>query len=79
MTLLRPACTAGAAALLLLGGCGRPPATMDAAASPAASAAFVDTLVAADGDREPVIHKRGGGAFGTGIRPTGSTANGITP
>ena len=33
----------------------------------------------ADGPRDAAPPRRGGGAFGIGIRPTGSTATGITP
>jgi len=77
---------AAAAPLLLLAGCDRPGApsapVAAAVASPASSAADAatepvvveDTLVAGD----PMPRRRGG-AFGVGIRPTGSTANGISP
>jgi hypothetical protein len=81
MTAARIASATGIAALVLLAGCERPATTTAVAvatpvsASAPAAAADDDGLVLAD--RAP--RKRGGGAFGVGIRPTGSTANGITP
>ena len=79
MTAFRPTTAAGAAILGLLAGCDQPaPATAVGAQPPVAAASAVateDTLVAV----ENAPRKRGGGAFGVGIRPTGSTANGITP
>jgi hypothetical protein len=85
MTASRLASAAGAATLVLLAGCDRPAeSTAMATSPPASSPAAVlpapgqDTLIAADAARE-TPHRRGGGAFGVGIRPTGSSANGISP
>ena len=84
------ASAAGAAILALLAGCGQPaspPATdmQTVAALPdeakATAAAPEETLAAADPEHAvpTSIRKHRGGAFGVGIRPTGSSANGITP
>jgi hypothetical protein len=73
MTAARTASAAGVATLvLLLAGCGRGASSEAVAAAPPASAG-ADTVVAESG-----LHKTRA-AHGFGIRPTGSTANGITP
>jgi hypothetical protein len=80
MTAFRIACAAAAATLPLFGGCDRPrAATPPVAAAPASAvqaAAFAtepDTVVAV----ESLSLKPGRGGFG--IRPTGTSANGISP
>jgi hypothetical protein len=92
---MTPSCLAsfaGAAALVLLAACGRQPEPPAAILVPVTQAVPRETLVAPGPDQtlaqaataEPDAvaappRKRGGGAFGIGIRPTGSSASGITP
>jgi hypothetical protein len=72
MTAARTASAAGVATLvMLLAGCGRSDSSEAVAAAPPASAA-ADSVVASG------LHKTRA-SHGFGIRPTGSTANGITP
>jgi hypothetical protein len=83
--------TAGAAALALLAACmpSRQPAAPAptarlealAGATPAPPPASADHHPAAPADVADTSGppRRGGGAFGIGIRPTGSNATGITP
>jgi hypothetical protein len=81
--------TAGAAALALLAAC--MPAQQPAApaptgrlealagATPAPPPSSADHHPAAPVDAADTPPRRGGGAFGIGIRPTGSNGTGITP
>ncbi len=82
--------SAAAAAFALLAGCdGTAPnagATQPIAAPPATvlpDSKAAETVASADPQRDEAPdapkRRRGGGAFGVGIRPTGSSANGITP
>jgi hypothetical protein len=94
---------AGAATLILIAGCGRPPEAAAVQVDPVAATsrsspatqgipgdptaapppARTDEALASASEVQsevqmPAPRKRGGGAFGIGIRPTGSGANGIT-
>jgi hypothetical protein len=72
MTASRTASAAGIATLMLLAGCDQPSASAAAAATPPPSAVVRGTVVADTAALER-------GAHGAGIRPTGTTPNGITP
>jgi hypothetical protein len=87
----RLACAAGAAAVVLVTGCEEPaastapatsrPSPVDTGTVPDEADADRRTLAVAGGGAERVAHGSGlaAGVEGLGFRPTGSTANGITP
>ena len=75
--------TAGAALLALLAGCMPAPQPAAPAATETLASATPAPAIADDPPATPIEdaapRRGGGGAFGIGIRPTGSTPTGITP
>jgi hypothetical protein len=82
------ALAAPAVALALLAACSpapepgpQPPLVSEtlASAAPAPTPVLDEQPAGARAPDDATPRRRGGGAFGIGIRPTGSTATGITP